>query len=59
MRANRFMAALTGAIALAAGVAAGAGVLLRGDDATVIVISPAARPTRWRLKASTPSTRSV
>ena len=39
MRANRFMAALTGAIALAAGIAAAAGVFLRGVDATLIVTS--------------------
>ena len=39
MRTNRLMAALTGAIALAAGIAAGAGVFLRGGDATVIATS--------------------
>ena len=39
MRTNRFMAALTGAVALAAGFAAGAGVLLRGSGATETVTS--------------------
>ena len=40
MRANRLMAAFTGAIAIAAGVAAAAGVFMRGNDAFVIVTSP-------------------
>jgi hypothetical protein len=39
MRTNRFMAALGGAVALAAAVASGAGVLLRGTGATETVIS--------------------
>jgi hypothetical protein len=39
MQTNRFMAALTGAVALAAGFAAGAGVLLRGTGATETVTS--------------------
>ena len=39
MRANRLMAALTGATAIAAGIAAAAGVFLRGSDTTAIVTS--------------------
>lgn len=40
MRTNRGMAALTGAVALAAGIAASAGVFLRGSGATEVVTSP-------------------
>ena len=39
MRTNRLMAVLCAAIALAAGVAAGAGILLRGSGATITVTS--------------------
>jgi hypothetical protein len=39
MRTNRWMAALTGAVALTAGIAASAGVFLRGSGATEVVTS--------------------